>query len=85
IRVGFAAETENLEKGARDKLLSKGLDLVVANDVTQPGGGFGADSNRVSLLYKDGKIEKLSLMPKSILAHRILDAVKSIGLPGSGC
>lgn len=79
LRVGFAAETNNLEQGAREKLVSKKLDLVVANDVTQLDGGFGSDSNQVTLFFKDGTVEKLPLMPKSILAHRILDSLR---LPG---
>lgn len=82
IRVGFAAETGNLEELARTKLYSKDLDLVVANDVSQPDAGFGSDNNRVSLFFKGGAVEDLPLMPKSILAHRIIDAIKTLGLPG---
>ncbi len=53
--VGFAAETERVLEHARDKLARKGLDLIVANDVTEPGAGFGVDTNRVTLLTRDGR------------------------------
>lgn len=85
LRVGFAAETGDLDQGAREKLSSKNLDLVVANDVSQPGTGFDADSNRVRLFFRGGKVEDLELMPKSILAHRIIDAIQTIGFSGKNC
>jgi len=75
ILVGFAAETENLEENARRKLVQKNLDLIVANDVTQPGSGFGQDTNIVKIIYPDGKIISLPQMEKTALAHRILDLV----------
>ncbi len=73
--VGFAAETEDLEANALQKLSKKNLDLLVANDVTQPGAGFGADTNIVKLFFADGRIQSLPIMDKKTLAHRILDAV----------
>ncbi|SHI50878.1 bifunctional phosphopantothenoylcysteine decarboxylase/phosphopantothenate--cysteine ligase CoaBC [Desulfofundulus thermosubterraneus] len=73
--VGFAAETEDLEANAQQKLRKKNLDLLVANDVTQPGAGFGADTNIVKLFYRDGRTQSLPVMDKKTLAHRILDAV----------
>ncbi|RKO67299.1 bifunctional phosphopantothenoylcysteine decarboxylase/phosphopantothenate--cysteine ligase CoaBC [Desulfofundulus salinus] len=73
--VGFAAETEDLEANALQKLRKKNLDLLVANDVTQPGAGFGADTNIVKLFYRDGRIQPLPVMDKKTLAHRILDVV----------
>lgn len=85
LRVGFAAETGDLDQGAHEKLSSKNLDLVVANDVSQPGTGFDADSNRVRLFFRGGKVEDLELMPKSILAHRIIDAIQTIGFSGKNC
>lgn len=73
--VGFAAETQDLEQNAREKLRKKNLDLVVANDVTLPGAGFGSDTNIVKLIYPDGTIKPLEIMDKLSLAHRILDEV----------
>jgi len=73
--VGFAAETENLEKNARQKVEGKNLDLLVANDVTLPGAGFGTDTNIVKLVFPDGRIISLPRMDKLDLAHRILDEI----------
>jgi phosphopantothenoylcysteine decarboxylase/phosphopantothenate--cysteine ligase len=77
VRVGFAAESENLVANARRKLEEKGLDLIAANDVTAEGSGFGSDTNKVALL--DGKgTEELPLMSKYEVAVRILDRVVSL-------
>jgi phosphopantothenoylcysteine decarboxylase/phosphopantothenate--cysteine ligase len=73
--VGFAAETGDLVARARGKLRDKALDLIVANDLTEPGAGFGTDTNRATLLDRAGRCEGLPLMSKHELAHRILDAV----------
>jgi len=73
--VGFAAETEDLVPRARRKLEEKNLDLLVANDVTLPGAGFGTDTNVVQLVYRDGRLVPLPMMSKRALAHRILDEV----------
>jgi phosphopantothenoylcysteine decarboxylase/phosphopantothenate--cysteine ligase len=54
VLVGFAAETEQVVEHARTKLERKGLDVIVANDVTAPGAGFGVDTNRVTVLTRDG-------------------------------
>ena len=70
--VGFAAETENVEVEARRKLREKGLDLIVANDVTKPGSGFDVETNEVILLSADGVVEKLPLMPKCAVADHII-------------
>jgi phosphopantothenoylcysteine decarboxylase/phosphopantothenate--cysteine ligase len=78
VKVGFAAETENVEENARKKLASKGLDLVVANDVTSPDSGFGADDNRVTLIGKEGEAEELPKTAKYEVGHRILDRVTAI-------
>jgi phosphopantothenoylcysteine decarboxylase/phosphopantothenate--cysteine ligase len=72
ILVGFAAETESLVKNAKKKLEEKNLDLIVANDVTKEGAGPEVDTNIATLVYKDGKIEKLPLMRKEELAAEIL-------------
>jgi phosphopantothenoylcysteine decarboxylase/phosphopantothenate--cysteine ligase len=73
--VGFAAETEDLEANARKKLESKNLDLVVANDVTVAGSGFGGDTNAAVLLRRDGGRVEVPLASKREVAERILDEV----------
>lgn len=78
LRIGFAAETEELLTNARDKLERKALDLIVANDVTAEGSGFGADTNKVILVGKSGEVEDLPLMSKHDVAHRILDRVTAL-------
>jgi phosphopantothenoylcysteine decarboxylase/phosphopantothenate--cysteine ligase len=70
--VGFAAETGSLER-AGEKLRRKGLDLLVANDVAEPGSGFGTDTNRVTILAADGSEEPLPLLAKRAVAEIILD------------
>jgi phosphopantothenoylcysteine decarboxylase/phosphopantothenate--cysteine ligase len=76
--VGFAAETQDLLQNASAKLKEKQMDLIVANDVSQPGSGFGSDENRVVLLYRDGRQEPLELMPKPDVAYRVLRAAMSL-------
>ncbi len=78
IRVGFAAESENLLANARKKLANKNLDLMVANDITKADSGFDVDTNRVVLIDKAGKTEELPLMSKREVAEKILDRVKSL-------
>ncbi len=73
--VGFAAETSNLEDNAYQKVKNKNLDLLVANDVTLPGAGFGSDTNIVKLVYPGQYVLPLPVMDKLSLAHRILDEV----------
>jgi phosphopantothenoylcysteine decarboxylase/phosphopantothenate--cysteine ligase len=72
--VGFAAETGSLDRAA-DKLRRKGVDLLVANDVAEPGSGFGTDTNRVSILAADGSRDELPLLTKREVADEILDRV----------
>ena len=74
IIVGFAAETEELEKNAKEKLERKNLDLIVANDVTAPGTGFAYDTNEVLLITGQGKTN-VPLASKRVVADKILDAV----------
>ena len=74
ILVGFAAETGSIERAA-DKLRRKGLDLLVANDVSEPGSGFGTDTNRVTILSADGTEEPFPLMAKRAVADLVLDRV----------
>jgi phosphopantothenoylcysteine decarboxylase/phosphopantothenate--cysteine ligase len=74
VLVGFAAETGSLER-AEEKLRSKGVDLLVANDVTEPGSGFGTDTNKVTIYSSDGSREELPLMSKHDVAEFLLDRV----------
>ncbi len=75
--VGFAAETGNPEQEGMRKLRDKGLDWLVANDVTEPGAGFAVDTNRVILFSSDGREERLPLLPKVEVARRILACVQT--------
>jgi phosphopantothenoylcysteine decarboxylase / phosphopantothenate---cysteine ligase len=76
--VGFAAETQNLLENARDKLTRKGLDLMVANDVSAVGSGFETDTNRVTLLDASGAAQGLPLMSKSAAAEIILERLSAL-------
>ena len=72
IFVGFAAETNDVIAEARRKCREKNLDMIVANDVTERGSGFGVDTNRVTFVRKDGSVERLPLMTKLAVARRIV-------------
>ncbi|MBI2796009.1 MAG: bifunctional phosphopantothenoylcysteine decarboxylase/phosphopantothenate--cysteine ligase CoaBC [Gemmatimonadetes bacterium] len=76
--VGFALETERVLEGARAKLAAKDLDLVVANDATEPGAGFGGETNRVTLIARDGVPQVLPLLSKEAVAEAILDRVEAL-------
>ncbi len=76
--IGFAAETENVEANAREKLIRKGCDLVIANDVSKPGIGFDSDHNEVTLVFPD-RTETLPLATKHELAHHLVDVILSLG------
>jgi len=78
IKVGFAAESSNLVENAKQKLYQKGLELIVANDITASDSGFGADNNRVTIIDQEGKIDDLPLLPKREIADRILDRVAKL-------
>ena len=78
IVVGFAAETDDLVANAQKKLRRKNLDLMVANDVSQPGVGFDADTNAVKILDPQGNIEDVPILPKRQVADRILDRVTAL-------
>ncbi|MDD5093355.1 MAG: bifunctional phosphopantothenoylcysteine decarboxylase/phosphopantothenate--cysteine ligase CoaBC [Dehalococcoidia bacterium] len=75
LKVGFAAESSDLLKNASAKLKKKGLDFIVANDITASDAGFAVDTNRVTIIDRNGKSEELPLMLKSEVAHKILDRV----------
>ena len=72
IFVGFAAETNDVIAEARRKCREKNLDMIVANDVTEKGAGFGVDTNRVTFVRKDGSVDRLPLMTKLAVARRIV-------------
>ncbi|MBE0479335.1 bifunctional phosphopantothenoylcysteine decarboxylase/phosphopantothenate--cysteine ligase CoaBC [Candidatus Aerophobetes bacterium] len=76
IVVGFCAETENLLEEARKKLSCKNMNLVVANDLTEEGAGFGVDTNKVTIMDAQGKLTHLPLMSKYEVAREILNHVK---------
>jgi phosphopantothenoylcysteine decarboxylase/phosphopantothenate--cysteine ligase len=82
ILVGFAAETEEVVAHAQDKLTAKNLDMIIANDITDPDAGFESDTNQVCILTADADPEHLPLMPKALLAHAILDRIIKL-LPAS--
>ncbi len=75
--VGFAAETGNLAEFATRKLHEKNVDMIVANDVSQPDAGFNVDTNRVRLLFRNGRDLECALMSKDELAHVILDQIET--------
>ncbi len=78
IVVGFALETDAAIENGRKKLRDKSLDLIVVNDATEAGAGFGVDTNRVTLLDREGGEEALPLLPKSAVADAILDRVERL-------
>jgi phosphopantothenoylcysteine decarboxylase/phosphopantothenate--cysteine ligase len=75
ILLGFAAETENVVANAQKKLKEKNLDLIVVNDVTKPGAGFGQDTNQVKILFPTGEVKDLPLMSKEEVSQSILDEI----------
>jgi len=86
--VAFAAETSDLAENARAKLARKGVDIVVANDVTQQGAGFDVDTNIVTLVRRDGSQVELPQMSKQELASRLLDevvALRGAARPNRAC
>ncbi|MEK3855175.1 bifunctional phosphopantothenoylcysteine decarboxylase/phosphopantothenate--cysteine ligase CoaBC [Cytobacillus sp. FSL H8-0458] len=78
ILIGFAAETEQVEEYAKGKLMKKNADMIVANNVTAEGAGFGTDTNIVTLFKKDGSSEKLPLMSKKDVAEKILEEASKL-------
>lgn len=75
ILVGFAAETDDIVANARGKLENKKLDLIVANDLSQPGAGFGSDTNAVIMIDRQGEPQETPVMPKRRIAERIIDKI----------
>jgi phosphopantothenoylcysteine decarboxylase/phosphopantothenate--cysteine ligase len=78
VKIGFAAETESLLQNATQKVEAKDLDMIVANDITDPEAGFGVDTNRVTLIWRDGRVERLELMSKQEVANHVVNAVVSL-------
>ena len=75
IVIGFAAETENLDKNALSKLKQKNCDIIIANDVSKKDGGFNSDYNRVSIIDNSGKIKVVKKNKKSFIANIIADII----------
>ena len=78
VLVGFALETENEVKNAKEKLRKKNLDLIVLNSTRDEGSAFGSDTNVVTIISKDGRTEKLSKMPKFDVAVEILNRIATL-------
>jgi phosphopantothenoylcysteine decarboxylase/phosphopantothenate--cysteine ligase len=76
--IGFAAESKNLLENAREKLSSKKLDFIAANDISSTDAGFAVETNRVTLLFADGTRESLPLMSKSETAERIIEHISKL-------
>jgi phosphopantothenoylcysteine decarboxylase/phosphopantothenate--cysteine ligase len=76
VLVGFAAQSGPVEGAARGKLEAKRVDLVVANDITEPGAGFDVETNHVALVSHEG-VERLPLMSKREVAGLVLDRVEA--------
>ncbi len=85
LKIGFAAESQDLIANARKKVEKKKLDLIVANNITEENSGFGSDTNKVTLIGKNGMPEELPVMSKRAVADRILDRVVRLFIEkGSG-
>jgi phosphopantothenoylcysteine decarboxylase/phosphopantothenate--cysteine ligase len=78
VTVGFAAESQNLLANASEKLKSKKLDMIAANDISASDAGFGVETNRVTLLFADGKREELPLMSKTEVAETIIERIVNL-------
>ncbi|MDQ3675107.1 MAG: phosphopantothenoylcysteine decarboxylase, partial [Gemmatimonadota bacterium] len=76
--VGFALETNDSIANARTKLKEKDLDLIVLNTAGEAGSGFGTDTNRVTLISRDGKQEDVALMAKTEVAEVLLDRIETL-------
>jgi phosphopantothenoylcysteine decarboxylase/phosphopantothenate--cysteine ligase len=81
VLVGFAAETDQVPERALAKLRAKGVDLMVANDVSAPGAGFDHDTNEVTIFGSDGSVTPVALRSKDAVAEAILDRVSALLAP----
>ena len=75
--IGFAAETNNLEDNAIDKLKNKNCDMIIANDVSNKSIGFDSDLNEVTIFYKNNKKEKLFAKNKSLISEEIVERINN--------
>jgi phosphopantothenoylcysteine decarboxylase/phosphopantothenate--cysteine ligase len=82
ILVGFSMESDNALENARAKLMGKGMDFIVANDVTESGAGFRTDTNIIRIIDREGTVEAFPLMDKMDVAGVILDRVKRVRAVG---
>jgi phosphopantothenoylcysteine decarboxylase/phosphopantothenate--cysteine ligase len=78
VTVGFALETNSALEYGRGKLAAKQLDLIVVNDATEPGAGFAVDTNRVTFIDRDGRVDEQPLLGKHEVADLILDRVERL-------
>lgn len=76
--VGFALETDDAVAAGRAKREAKGLDLVVVNNVLEPGAGFGVETNRVTFVSEGGRVEELPLMAKTEVADVLIDRIETL-------
>ncbi|MFW6366827.1 MAG: phosphopantothenoylcysteine decarboxylase [Spirochaetota bacterium] len=79
IRVGFAAETDNIYEYAKKKLIEKGLDFICLNDISKEGSGFSSETNEIILYSKNGEAHHFTKAPKTELAYRILEKIAEYG------
>jgi len=82
--IGFAAESKNLKVNAREKLNEKNMDMIVANDISDPQAGFIVDTNKVLLMYSDGSTEQLPMMSKIDVAEKVIQHLQSWLIEGAG-
>jgi phosphopantothenoylcysteine decarboxylase/phosphopantothenate--cysteine ligase len=75
--IGFAAESRNLKVNAREKLNEKNMDMIIANDISDPQAGFRVDTNKVLLMYSDGSTEQLPVMSKADVAEKVIQHLQS--------
>ncbi|MCD6356369.1 MAG: bifunctional phosphopantothenoylcysteine decarboxylase/phosphopantothenate--cysteine ligase CoaBC [Anaerolineaceae bacterium] len=81
--IGFAAESRDLQNNARSKLNSKSMDMIVANNISDPNAGFGVDTNKVLLMYSDGSTEQLPILSKFEVAEKIILHLQSWLIEGA--
>lgn len=82
--IGFAAESENLKNNASKKMTEKEMDMIIANDITDPHAGFSVDTNKVLLIFSDGSTEQLPLLKKSEVAEKVIQHLANWLAEGAG-
>ena len=82
--IGFAAESENIKENAKKKISEKAMDMIVANDITDPQAGFAVDTNKVLIIFSDGSTEQLPLLSKGEVAEKIIQHLASWYLEKEG-